>query len=95
MIYLLQNLGFVINLKKSVLQPTQNRILGDYNRLSGDDSVPASGRGRVDFQKVVGYIANAEDINKRPRKAFGSIIINSISNSSCTTVREVPAEATN
>ena len=95
MIYLLQNLRFLINLKKSVLHPTQDRILGDYNRLSGDDSDPASGKGRVDFQKVVGYIANAGDINKRPSKAFGSIIINSISNSSCTIVHEVPAETTN
>ena len=30
----------------------QNIILRDNNRLGGDDSVPASGEGRVDFQKV-------------------------------------------
>ena len=48
----------------------------------------------VDFQKVSGYTVNA-GVNKRPSKAFGNIIINSISNSSCTTVHEVPAEATN
>ena len=74
---------------------TENRILGDNNRLSGDDSVPASGEGRVDFQKVSGYIVNAGGVNKRPINAFGDIIINGISNSSCTTVHEVSAETTN
>ena len=68
---------------------TENRILGDNNRLSGDDDVSASGEGAVDFQKVSGYIVKA-GVNKRPRKAFGSIFINSISNSSCTVVHEVP-----
>ena len=74
---------------------TENRILGDDNRRSGDDSVCASREGRVDFQKVSGYIVSAGGVNKRPSKAFGNIIINSISNSSCTTVHEVPAETTN
>ena len=73
---------------------TENRILGDDKRLGGDDSVPASGEGRADFQKVSGYIVNA-GVNKRPSKAFGNIIINSISNSSCITVHEVPAETAN
>ena len=70
-------------------------IFLDDNRLGGDDSVPASGEGRVYFQKVPGSIANAGGVNKRPSKAFGNIIINSISNSSCTTVYDVPAETTN
>ena len=74
---------------------TENRILGDDHRLGGDDSVPASGEGRVDFQKVSGYIINAGGVNKRPSKAFENIIINSISNSSRTTVHEVLAETTN
>ena len=73
----------------------ENRILGDDNRLGGDDSVSASREGRVDFQKMSGYSVNAGGVNKRPSKAFGNIIINSISNSSCTTVHEVPAETTN
>ena len=71
------------------------KILGDDNRLGGDDSVPSSGEGRVDFQKVSGYIVNARSANKRPSKVFGNIIINSISNSSCTTVHEAHAETTN
>ena len=45
---------------------TENRILRDDNRLGGDDNVPALGEGRVDFQKVSGYIVNAEGVNKRP-----------------------------
>ena len=93
---LLQNLGFVINLKKSVFSPnSENRILGYDNKLGGDGSVPASGEGRVNFQKVSRYIVNAGGVNKRPSKAFGNVIIKSISNSSCTTVFEAPAEATN
>ena len=47
----------------------ENRILGDGNRLSGDDSVLASREGRVDFQKVSGYVSNAGHVNKRPIKA--------------------------
>ena len=39
-----------------------------------------------------GYIVNGVGFNVRPRKASGNTIINSISNSSCTTVHEVPAE---
>ena len=42
-----------------------------------------------------GYIADAGGANKRPSKAFGNIIINSISISSCTTVHEIPAETAN
>ena len=91
-IYLLQNLGFVINLKKSVLHPTQRiefveMIIDSLKMTSG---VPASEEDRVDFQKVSGYIVNAGGVNKRPSKAF-----NSISNSSCTIIHEVPAETTN
>ena len=74
---------------------SENRILGDDHRLSRDDSVPASEEGRVDFQKVSGYNVNAEVGNKSPCKAFGNIIINSISISSCTTIHGVPAETTN
>ena len=68
---------------------TENRILGDDHRLCGDDSVPVSGEGRVDFQKVSGYIVNVGGVNKRPSKAFGNIIINSIGTSYCNTVHEV------
>ena len=50
---------------------------------------------RVDFQKVSVYLANAGGIDKRPSKVFGSIIMNIISNSSCTTVHDIPAETTN
>ena len=83
-------------LKESSSSPnTQNRILGDDNRLSGDDSVLASREGRVDFQKVSVYLVNAGGINKRPSKVFGSIIMNIISNSSCTTIHDIPAEITN
>ena len=32
---------------------TENRVLGNDNRLSGDGSVAASGENRVDFQKVI------------------------------------------
>ena len=59
-IYLLQNLGFV-KLKEISSSPnTENRILGDDNRLGEDvsDSVSASREGRIDFQKVSGYIVN-------------------------------------
>ena len=35
---------------------TENRILSDDHRLGGDDSVPVSGEGRVDLQKVSRYI---------------------------------------
>ena len=73
---------------------TENRILGDDRRLCRDDSVPALGEGRVDFQMLSGYFVNAGAVNKRPSKAFGNII-NIINNSSCTTVHEVPAEITN
>ena len=31
---------------------TDNRLLGDNNRLGGDDSIPASEEGRFNFQKV-------------------------------------------
>ena len=41
------------------------------------------------------YIVNAGGVNKRPSQAFGNIIINSVSNSSFTTVHEIPAETTN
>ena len=83
-------------LKESSSSPnTGNIILEDNNRLGGDGSVPASGEGRVDFQKVSGYIVNAGCVNKKPSKSFGNIIINSISNSSCTTLHEVPVETTN
>ena len=59
-IYLLRNLRFVINLNESVLQPKQStEFLGDDNRLSGDESVAASGESRVDFKKVSGYVVNA------------------------------------
>ena len=76
---------------------TENRIriLGDDNGLGGDDSVPTSGEGRVDFQKLSRYIVNAGGLNKRPSKAFGNTITNSIRNSSCTSVHEVPTETTN
>ena len=74
---------------------TENAILGDDNRLGRDDSIPASGEGKVDFQRVSGYTVNAGGVNKKPSKAFGNIIINSISNSFCTTVHKVPAETTN
>ena len=73
----------------------ENQILGGDSSLCSDDSVPASGECRVDFRKVLGYIVNAGGINKRTSQTFGNIIINSISNSSCTTVHEVPAETTN
>ena len=83
-------------LKKSVLYPTQKiEFLKDDNRLGGYDSVPASGEDRVEFQKVSGCIVNVGGVNKRPGKVFGNAIINSISNSSCTTVQEVPAETIN
>ena len=88
--------SFVLSIREISSSPDkENRILGDNNRLSGDDSVPASGQGRVDFQKVSGYIVNAGGVNKRLINAFGNIITNSISNSSCTTVHEVSAETTN
>ena len=74
---------------------TENRVLGDDNKLSGGYSVPASGEGRVDFQKVSGYIVNTEGVNKRHNKSFGNIIISNLSNFSCTTVHEVPAETKN
>ena len=74
---------------------TRNRMLRDDLRLGGDDSVRVSGEGRFNFQKVSGYTVNVGGVNKRPSNAFGNIIINSISNSSCTTVHEVPAETTN
>ena len=71
---------------------TEKIIIGNDSRLGGDDSVPDSGDGRIDFQKVSGYIVNAGSVNKRPSKAFGNIIINSISNSSCTIVHKIPTE---
>ena len=74
---------------------TNNRVLGNDSRFGGDDSVPASGEGRADFQRVSGDIVNAGGVNKSSSKAFGNIIINSISNSSCTTVHEVLTEITN
>ena len=81
---------------KEITSPnTQSRILRDDHRLGGDDSVPVSGEGRVDFQKVPGYIVKVGGVNKRPSNAFRNMIINSISNSSCTTVHEVTAETTN
>ena len=89
-------LVFVINSKKLVLHPTQRiDFFRDDSRLSEDDSVSVSGVGRVDFQKLSGYIADAGCVNKRTSKAFGNIIINSISNSLCTTVQKIPAEITN
>ena len=82
-------------LKERSFSPnTENRILVDNNRLGGDDSVPASEEGRINFQKVLVYIVNEGGVNKRPSKAFRNIIINSISNSSCTTAHEVLAETT-
>ena len=74
---------------------TGNRILGDDHRLGGDNSAPASGEDRVNFQKMSGYIVSAGGANKRPSKAFGNIVINSISNSSFTTIHGVSAEITN
>ena len=60
--------GVLYKLKEiSSLPNTENRILGDDNRLGG---VSASVEGRVNFQKVSGYIANAGGINKRPSKNF-------------------------
>ena len=94
-IYLLQNLGFFCKLKESSSPNTENRILGDDNRLGRDDSVRASGEGRVDFQKVPRYIVNVGGINKRPSKGFGKTIVNSNNNSSCTIVHKVPAETKN
>ena len=83
-------------LKKSVLYPTQKiEFLKDDNRLGGYDSVPASGEDRVEFQKVPGCTVSVGGVNKKPGKVFGNTIINSISNSSCTTVQEVPAETIN
>ena len=62
---------------------TENRILGDNNRLSGDDSVPASGEGRVDFQKVSGYIVNAGGVIKDLLTLLGTL--------SSTTLAILPA----
>ena len=68
---------------KEITSPnTQNKMFRDDHRLGRDDSVRVSGEGRVDFQKVSGYIVTVGGVNKRPSKAFGNIIINSISNSS-------------
>ena len=58
-------------------------------------SVAALGECRIDFQNVSGYVVNAGSANKRPPKAFGRIIIDSINNLSCPIVHEVTAEATN
>ena len=74
---------------------TENRILGNDNRLGGGDSVPVSGEDRVNFQKLSGCIVNSGGVDKRSSKAFGNIIINSISNFSCTTVHEVLEETRN
>ena len=66
MIYLLQNLGFVMNLKKSVFHPTQRiEFLGMIkDSVEMTVSLP---------QEVSGYIVNAGGVNKGPSKAFENI----------------------
>ena len=49
-----------------------NRILGDNNRLAVDDSVPPS-EGRVNFQKMSGYIVNAGGVKKDLGKLLGTL----------------------
>ena len=88
MIYLLQNLGFVINLKKSFLHPTQKiEFLGIIDSVEMTMSLPREKVQSI-FKRCLDILS--KQVSIRPRKAFGSIFINSISNSSCTTVHEVP-----
>ena len=57
-IYLLQKLAFVINLKKSALHPIQRmEFLGMFID-SVEKMVSLPQEGRVNFQKVSGYIVN-------------------------------------
>ena len=92
-IYLLQNLGFVTNLKNSVPHPIQKiEFLGmitDFVEIS----VPTSGEGSANVQKLAGYIFNARCVNKRPSKAFGNIITKALAIIPVT--HEVPAETAN
>ena len=93
MIYLLLNLGFVINLKNSVPHPIQKtEFLGMTIDLV-EMSVPTSGEGSTNLQKLTGYIFNARGVNKRPSKAFGNIITKALAIIPVT--HEVPAETAN
>ena len=56
-------------------------------------SVPTSGEGSTNLQKLTGYIFNARGVNKRPSKAFGNIITKALAIIPVT--HEVPAETAN
>ena len=66
MTYLLQNLGFVMNLKKSVFHPTQRTEFLEMIKDSVEVTVPLP-------QEVPGYIVNAGGVNKGPSKVFENI----------------------
>ena len=67
-IYLLQNLGFIVNLKKSVLNPRHRiEILGMIiNTVEMNVSLLQEKVATI--SKVSGYIINARGVNKRPRR---------------------------
>ena len=67
-IYLLQNLGFFVNLKKSVLHPRHRiEILGMIiNTVEMNVSLLQEKVATI--SKVSGYIINARGVNKRPRR---------------------------
>ena len=68
MIYLLQNLGFIVNLKKSVLHPRHRiEILGMIINTV-EMTVSLLQEKVATISKVSGYIINARGVNKRPRR---------------------------
>ena len=62
---------------------TENRIFGDDNRLGGDDSVPTSSEGRVDFQRCQDILSMQEVSVKDLQKLLGTL--------SSTTLAILPA----
>ena len=97
MIYLLQNIDFVIKLKKvsTSTNPEVRVVPEDDYGLSIDDSINTKGESRVYYHKVPGCIVRTTTFSKGPSKSIGATHIGSICNFFCPIVYEVPLEASN
>ena len=96
MVFLLQNLGFVINMKKSQLEPVQViEFLGHENQLPRLNFMSSPGKGRKDYKPMSNSTMQSTDNSDGPEKSNRVAIFYSTSCSPRQAANVLPTAATN
>ena len=96
-VYILQGLDFLINIKKSVLQPayTVDRIFGYRDKLSRNDDKSSQKEERSSCNSVSASFGKVTCNSKVTDPASGSSVLNSSCSSPCTSSVSCNSKATN